>query len=209
MNQILRRALLFLLAVSVAATIAADGHHTDPYLEETGLIINEYRDTRIGEMTFGEVEEMMARLSVPYQKSAHVRSSAMKSFLLPGLGQFANDAAGSGTLFLLGGMVIKAGTAVGSYLLLPDAVTFSTLDYLNASNAEIETAWKSLSLTDLAPAFGVMAGGMLIDHLYRMLSAKHAGRLARDRIASGAITFEPRISFLPGGAAEIALHASY
>ena len=109
------------------------------------------------------------------------------------MGQFKNGAIGLGILFLLGELVVSAGTLVGTYLVLPDAVT--QLDYLDDSAAVIETAWKSLSLREMAPAMGIMAAGGLVDMILRGLASKNASHLARKRIESGEKTFSPRIGF--------------
>lgn len=209
----MKRILVLAVLISMATSVTADGHgsraHDMPYGDEVEEILEEYRDREIGSMTFGEMKEMAGRLSVPYQKARYVRSAAFKSYLMPGLGQFAVDSAGSGTLFVLGHLAIKAGTAVGAYVLLPESVTFSNLDYINASGAEIESAWKSLSLADIAPAVGVAAGGMLVDHFYRMLAAKHAKRLARSRVDSGQVEFEPELSLLEDGTPVLSFAARF
>ena len=184
------------------------GRHEMGYDSEIENVMKEYRDRPIGELTFAEIDEMMARLSVPQQKSAYVRRSSFASRMLPGLGQFKNGATGLGVLFLVGEIAISAGSMVGSYLLLPDSVMQGAgLDYLNDSFGEIETAWKSLSLTDMAPAMGVMAAGVLLDVILRSVAAKHAGRLARQRVDSGEITFKPRVGLDPSHGISLAFRS--
>jgi len=174
------------------------GRHEMGYDSEIENVMREYRDRPIGELTFAELDEMMAQLSVPQQKAAYVRRSSFASRMLPGLGQFKNGATGLGVLFLVSEIAISAGSMVGSYLLLPESVMQGVgLDYLNDSFTEIETAWNSLSLSDIAPAMGIMAAGVLLDAILRFVSAKHAGRLARQRVDSGGITFAPRVGLDP------------
>jgi hypothetical protein len=52
---------------------------------------------------------------------------------------------------------------------------------------------------DLLPSLGVLAGGGLVQVILRGVSSNHAAKLAEERIAAGEITFEPKLSILPGG----------
>ena len=130
------------------------------------------------------------------QKAAYVRASAMASFLMPGAGQFMNKDPLGGTLFALADLVIKGGTLTGVYFLLPEEVRFDQLDYWNAPKSQVKSTWESavngMSLSDALPIAGVMAGGMLLETVLAGFSAKHAGGLARERIATGEIDFRPR-----------------
>ena len=187
-------AILILLAATGFTEEKGGDHHDRGYKSEIDEIMNRYEDTEIGSLTFGELEKMMAELSVPHQKASYVRKSAMASYMIPGLGQFKNGATGLGMVFLLGELVVTAGTLVGTYFVLPDAVT--QLDYLGDSASVIEAAWKSLSLRDMAPAIGIMAAGGIVDMILRGISSRNASHLAKARIESGEKTFSPRIGFV-------------
>lgn len=176
-----------------------------PYRAEARAIMREYSDRVPAELTFGEVEELAGKLSIPAQKAAFVGSSSLASLLMPGAGQFMNEDAVSGSLFVLGDLAIKAGTSVGIYFLLPEEVRFDQLDYWNAPKSQIKSTWETavnaMSLSDALPIVGVAAGGMLLETVLAGVSAKHAGRLARRRIAAGEVEFEPRpqiIMMAPG-----------
>jgi hypothetical protein len=190
MSKTVMSLLFFSVALSIAGASPHGAHHDMPYQEEVESIVADYRDREIGSLTVGELEEMMERLSVPAHKSAYVSRSRTASYLVPGLGQFKNDAPGAGALFLLADAALKVGTVVGSYLLLPEELGFTAIDYLRTPYADIESVWYSQSFLALAPATAVAAGGSMLQGILRMVSASHAGRLAADRIDSGAVSFD-------------------
>ena len=123
--------------------------------------------------------------------------------MLPGKGQFMNGDALSGALFLTADILVVAGTLVGTYFLLPEALQFGQLDYLNTSHTDIKAAWKGAAETttfmQALPTLGVLTGGMLLHKGISIWSAKHAAKLARDNIDAGNITFEPRAMFMSSG----------
>jgi TM2 domain-containing membrane protein YozV len=154
----------------------------------------------LGELTVGEAQDLLGDISIAYQKAAYVSKSRAMSFILPGLGQFMNDDPGMGALFLSLDVVTGVGTILGAYFLLPDEVQFDELNYFNDSFSDIETAWKRRSFKDFLPTLCVLAGEGLIQAILRGISSEHAANLAEQRIAAGEITFEPKLSVLPGGA---------
>jgi len=178
------------------------GHHRgrDPFAAEMREILGEYRDRSPASLTFGEMEELAAMLSVPMQQQAYVRKSAAMSFFMPGAGQFKNGDALAGALFLTADLAIVAGTAVGLYFLLP--AELQSLDYFNSTYDEIETAWETAaanaSFANSWQFWGVATGGMLLKHVVGTFSARHAGRLAMENIESGKVTFEPHAGFFMG-----------
>jgi len=194
-----------LIAIAAAAAFAqmGDGPHggpwrmtEGPYAQEAQAIMDEYADRVPSELTFGEREQLAGQLSIPAQKAAFVGVSRFSSMLMPGAGQFLNKDYLAGSLFALGDLTITAGTLVGVYYLLPPEVRFDQLDYYNAPKSQIKATWESamnsMSLADALPIAGVVTGGALLNHILARFSSAHAGNLARERIESGEIEFEPR-----------------
>ena len=95
--------------------------YEDPVAAELQKIFEDETGTVISDLTFGEVEELFERLSVPMQEAAYVQKSKSASWMMPGKGQFMNDEVVSGILFLTADIVVTAGTLAGSYFLLPAA----------------------------------------------------------------------------------------
>ena len=201
----MKKSIAFLLILFAALSAFAGEeksgrHHKDNALQdEIEAILDEYSETAISDLTFGQIEDIMGRLSVPMQEAAYVKRSKMASMIIPGAGQFINGEALSGTLFLVADVAVAAGTMVGAYFLLPSELHFDQLDYLNSSHTEIKTAWKTAmenaTLAEMLPLAGVMTGGMLLHHLVSGFSARNAGQLARENIESGKVTFEPKLNF--------------
>jgi TM2 domain-containing membrane protein YozV len=205
-------AVLLIAALGAGTLFAGSPRHskmrsTDPgwWMEGEMLeqqlqaVLAEKKSSVLGELTVGEAQELLGEISIAYQKAAYVSKSRAASFMLPGIGQFMNDEPGAGALFLSLDVLTGVGTLLGAYFLLPDAVQFDQLNYFNDSFQEIEDAWKSQSFMDLLPSLGVLAGGGLVQVILRGVSGNHAAKLAEERIAAGEITFEPKLSILPGG----------
>lgn len=176
------------------------GH--DMFEEEARDIVGEFSDRSPASLTFGEMNEIAMALSVPAQKAAYVRASAISSAIMPGLGQFKNGDALSGSLFMLADLVVAAGTSVGIYYLLPPELRFDQLDYFNSTRQEIRDAWTAAeanaTFADSWPIVAAATGGVILKHVVSHLSARHAGQLAMERIESGEVTFEPRAGFMMG-----------
>jgi hypothetical protein len=153
----------------------------------------------LGEMTVGDVQDLLGEISIAYQKAAYVSKSRAASFMLPGMGQFMNDDPGAGALFLSIDLLTGVGMLLGAYFLLPDELQFDQLNYFTEPYRNIEDAWKDQSFVDLLPSMGVLAGGALVQVILRGVSGNHAAKLAEQKIAAGEITFEPKLSILPGG----------
>lgn len=198
-----RIAFLFLITLVAGSAIAEErDHHRDPFREDSERIMSEYRDRTPADLTFGEIEELMGALSIPAQQAAYVRKSAMASMMVPGFGQFINDDALSGALFLTADIAIVAGTAVGLYFLMPGELRFDQIDYFNTPPADIHAAWETayadVTIAEIAPVMGVAAGGLMLRHVVAAFSARHAAGLARESIRSGRVTFEPRAGLMMG-----------
>jgi hypothetical protein len=156
-------------------------------------------NTTIGDLTIGEAKELLGEMSIAYQKAAFVAKSRAMSLILPGLGQFMNDDAGMGVLFLSADLLVGAGTLLGAYFLLPGELRFDQLNYFTASYETIKNQWEAQSFSDFLPSLGVLTGGVLIQLVLRGVSSKHAVKLAEQNIADGKITFEPKVYMLPVG----------
>ena len=174
-----------------------DGEHMHNELNiELEAIWDQVGDRKIGDLTFNEVEDLFGQLSVVQQKSAYIKKSAYKSFMIPGLGQFMNGEPLSGALYLTADLAIAAGTLVGVHFLLPNEVRAGVVDYLNATHDEIKTLWQSQTFMDLWPAAAVITGGSLLQGVLRIFASKNAAMLARHNIADGKVTFEPHINMM-------------
>ena len=205
MRKFLIVSVLFLIGFTVSGAPRRSLHHglgSDPYTEEIQSILSEVEDRTMSDLTFGEVGTLMEKLSVPLQKAAYIQRSRAASMAIPGMGQFKNGDALSGTLFLAGDVLATAGTVIGLYLLLPPELQYEQLKYFTTPASDLKAAFKgakeSMTFVEALPSIGVAAGGMLLHHGLRIISANHAEKLARENIESGKVTFEPRASFVSG-----------
>lgn len=210
----MKKWLAVLLIATVSAGVLFAGsprqskmkdHHSNWWMEEQLLeqqleaVLAEQESAVLGDFTVGEAQELLGEISIAYQKAAYVSKSRAASLMLPGMGQFMNDDPGSGALFLSLDVLTGVGALLGAYFLLPDELQFDQLNYFKDSFSTIENTWKSQSFMDLLPSLGVLAGGGLVQVILRGVSSNHAAKLAEERIAAGEITFEPKLSILPGG----------
>lgn len=199
---------LFLIVLVSAPALASphggkDQLLTDLMSSELEAVANEAGDQRLSELTVDDIVDIAGRLSVREQEARYVRSLAVRSFILPGLGQLRGGDPLAGSLFLAGDLALTVGTLWGAYALLPESVQIrrddTGLDYFGDSRADIREAWEELSFRDLAPSLGVVVGGAVVDLFYRSWSSSHARDLALDNIESGSVTFEPRPFEFIGG----------
>ena len=197
------------LFLSALFTVSAQPmpHHgrysNDPYLAlyngKVKQILEQNKDKRVTDLTVGEITQLMDRLSVAKQEYAYVKRSEGASYVMPGLGQYMNGDPLNGTLFLGGDLILAAGTLVGAYYLLPSNLQFSSINYFRDSFDSIRNAWNGHSFVDYLPAAAVLAGGAIIRSILKGISARHAGRLAEQRISEGKVTFKPvPLMIIPG-----------
>lgn len=200
----MKKSLILLVLMSMTWSVfgsakAEEAMKFDPVADEVRSILEDESDTVLSDLTFGEVEQLMRRISVPAQEAAYVNASQTASFMMPGKGQFMNDDALSGILFMSADLAVTVGTFIGGYFLLPTELRFDQLDYLNTPYIEIKNTWQNAfeqsTLTDWLAHAGVMTGGMVLHGVIAKFSAAHAGRLARERIDEGIIQFEPATTF--------------
>lgn len=175
-------------------------HRSNPFNAEYEAFLDEHRDTAIGDLTFGDVEESLLRMSIPMQESAYISRISSASRVVSGMGQFMAGDALSGTLFLAADILVAAGTIVGTYLLLPEELQFDQLDYFGTPLTQIKETWKTqaelATLSTAWPTLAVIAGGSILHKVFSTWSSKHATRLAKDNIKEGKVTFEPSASFM-------------
>lgn len=206
----MKKFLMILFICSLSATVFAGdrngddskGRYHNRIGEQLESILESEADTVISDMTFGEVGDLIGRLSVPLQEAAYIQKSKSASMFMPGMGQFMNGDALSGSLFMTADILIAAGTLVGVYFLLPAELQFGQLDYLNTAPIEIHDTWKAAAenttFMEALPSLGVMAAGKLLHKGIGAWSARHAGKLAKKNIEEGSVSFEPRTSFFSG-----------
>jgi TM2 domain-containing membrane protein YozV len=154
---------------------------------------------RLGDLTPGELREIVGQLSVAVQKDRFVARSEALSFMMPGAGQMLNGSYGSGAAFLTVDLAIVAGTIVGAYFLLPEDLQFPHLDYFNTPFSTIWNRWESHTFVEALPSLAVLVGGGLARTILGGISSHHAGVLARRNIDQGKMTFEPDLLLLPQG----------
>lgn len=202
---------LLVLGVSVTAIAAP----TEPDLfahkqdlaqlgdDVSGILANE-KDKSLSGMTVGDVTAILDKISVAQQQYLWVKKSEHASLALPGLGQYLNGDSLNGTLYLSGSVLLFAGTIVGAYYLLPSDLRFDSINYFRDSFSSIHTAWQSHSFVDYLPSIGMMVGGAVLQGILRAVSADAAGKLAKQRIKDGSITFQPEpFLVMPGAGAEM------
>jgi len=165
---------------------------------EIAAILDQSSQAQLGTMTVGDLVRLQGQISIAIQKEEYIRNVRTASFFLPGLGQFRTGDTTNGALFLAGDVAVAAGTLLGAYFLLPSNVQFASLDYLNTPLSSIRSTWESNTLADYAPSFAAAVGGMAVEMILRWASARNAESDARDAVASGRVTFQPRLVPLLG-----------
>jgi hypothetical protein len=165
---------------------------------ELGAALQEMDATQIGTLTVGDLARLAARLSVAEQKLRYVQRARMASTFMPGAGQFMTGNPLAGSLFVAGDLAVFAGTVLGAYFLLPTNVQFGVggLDYFNTPLQTICNTWQGNTVLNYLPSFGVVLGGMIVQHILSHFAAADAARDARSNIASGKVTFTPTFDMM-------------
>jgi hypothetical protein len=187
--------VLLILTVSASAEkIEFKPKHSVEYeyfLDELDTIVEERGDQGLDSLTIRDLNEIAENLSISFQKTAFVESSKKASWIFPGAGQFKNNDALSGALFVSANVAVTAGTLITAYFLLPEDVRFDRLNPFTESRSRLEETWKDHSFVDFLPSLGVVAGGIALNVIIRILSANHAEDLARKNIENDNVKFEP------------------
>lgn len=201
--------VIFALATPGLIFAGPKNHRSSYVSQEFQSIFESSAESPIGEVSLGEVREMLGLLSIAMQKEAYISGAKKASFMIPGLGQFKTGDTLSGVLFLSTDILLTAGALVGAYFLLPDDLQFGQLDYFNTPFSDIKDAWHSHTFVEMLPSMGVVAGGWLLQAGLRMWSSKHASKLARRNIEEGVVSFEPRLLMMPGMGVGIGIGVRY
>jgi hypothetical protein len=191
--------VILILMVGLDAAYAFPEYKYGYVDSEIAAIEKEMGASTIANLTIKDAEAIAGRISIAIQKERYVERSAFASMVLPGVGQFMNNDALGGTLFMGGYFLLLAGTLVTGYFLLPANVQFNNLDYLNTPLANIHNTWASNNLLSYLPTAGVLAGGMILGMVLRHFSSQNAAELASKNITDGKVTFEPTFSLFEGG----------
>jgi hypothetical protein len=195
MRRIMFSVVLGFLSMGAFAQHGGPFRHMGPVLDgndpfatelnkEITAILEKDGDTRLGDMTVGDMEKMAGEISIAVQKTWYVRRAKTASRVLPGAGQFMTGDPLGGSLFLLGDAAVISGTLIGAYWLLPENVRSD------------RHSWSSNTFADYLPSIGVVAGGTAAWMLLRWLSSTNAEAAARNNIESGKVTFQPLL--VPG-----------
>lgn len=214
-NRLIAGLCMMLVPVFAFAQHNASEREWDDRSDEEILIYNDaiaaFLDTNaaqsVSDLTVGELRGLGERLSVIAQQENYVQRARQASRMFPGAGHFMIDEPGTGAAFGVGSVVVAAGTIVGAYFLLPDDIRFDELDYINDSFKEISQAWRGESIASLAPAAGVLLGGIIVNGILGELASDDVERRARAQIASGAVSFDPQPFIYPDAEGRLVLGA--
>ena len=214
--MIRRAVILLLLLVPMALYASPEQHEYDwdlseaemlPYNEAIEEFFSDRESEAIGELTVGELRELGAQLSVVAQEEDYVRRARQSSHIMPGTGHFMIGEGGLGAAFTTGSIVVMAGTVVGAYMVLPDAVQFDELDYINDSFRDIGQAWRGESISSMLPAFGVLLAGGIVHGIIGEIVSNDAEKKARKQIDSGEKRFEAQPFIYPDAHGRLMLGA--
>lgn len=194
--------VLVSLGVAAGAAFAEEAASPPPPQPMAGELLGALQDlsvTQIGALTVADMAQVAGRLSVAAQRVEYVNRAAMASLIMPGAGQLMTGNTLAGALFITGDVALAAGMAAGIYFLLPADLQFGSLNWFTAPFSTIKAAYESHSFVDYLPSAGVMAGGMLVRAILSHASSRMAVEEARENLASGKVTFQPRLDFLGNG----------
>ena len=144
---------------------------------------------KVSDLTVGDLAALAGAHSVAMQQRHYVIKAAVSSFVIPGLGQFETGNPVSGSLFLAGHLAILGTTAYTVWALLPSDLQKWNLT-MSARHSLIENYWTN-DPAKIAPAAGVLAGGIALSLAESFWSARDARSAAVDNVKSGKVTFEP------------------
>ncbi len=188
----MKKLVSVVVLVLAAAGIAAAKPRIPSMQEEVASALEQYSPREIGALTVGELEQIAEKVSLAHRRASFVPRSAMMSMIMPGMGQFLNGDRVGGVLFAGANIATIAGTIAATWLLLPEDVQPQSLFVIPVS--DIAPRLEAHTPLQYLPAFGAMAGGMLLDGILRVASARHAAGLARRNIAEGKVDFSPEAS---------------
>lgn len=162
-----------------------------PAERELQHVIEEGGNVPLGDLTVDQLLEVARLAAVAEAQREHVEKAAWQSVFVPGLGQYLNGAVGPGIGFFAADFTIAGTAAVVGYLLLPAAVQFANLNYLQSQITDIETRWKSLTPGELIPAIAVGFSAAVLRAIVRSAAARDARSRALTAIEEGRVTVQP------------------
>ncbi len=148
-------------------------------------------DVKMSDLTVGDYKALAEAWSVQRQESWYVHSAAAASFLVPGLGQFKVGDPVGGTLNLAAHLALVGGTMYGVWALLPSDLQSTSLSH-KARHELMQDYWAS-DPGKIAPAMGVMAGGVVLSVVHSVWASKDAKAKALANLESDAVSFEPAL----------------
>lgn len=154
----------------------------DAWVEKNGAI-------PWSQVPVAEVAALENAKSVISQELRYVYGAAISSYFLPGMGQFKVGDTAGGILHLTGQAALVAGTAWGVWALLPEDLKSGTLSH-DERHARMEYYLEE-DFNTIAPALGVMAGGVVLSTIHSIWAAGDAKKQAIDNVREGSVTFEP------------------
>jgi hypothetical protein len=202
-------ALLLILLLSVPAVVASatEGSSDSPDSESSGVpddseyatpgarllrsTLENASDVPLTEMTSGELIAVLELASVARQETAHVHLSGLQSMAVPGWGQFTNGERGRAAVWFLADLFTGLTTLSLAYVLLPPAVQWRNLNYLQTPLATIRERFGELTVADLIPFSSVMFAGTMLSLGIRHFAAQDAAQVAVKAIEDGHVHFEP------------------
>jgi hypothetical protein len=194
----MKKLMMVFLALTVAAALGAAQDQPPPPADQQDDVtaaLQEIAASQLGTLTVADLTKAAGRLSVALQARAYVTRVSMASLFFPGAGQLMTGDTLGGVLFVTGDLAVMVGAMVGTYFALPSDLQFGSINYYADKFSSIKTAWENHSFQDYLPAFGVMAGGMILKGILGHVSSRLAAQAARRNIADGKITFTPRLGF--------------
>jgi hypothetical protein len=154
-------------------------------------ILSQAGDRRITDLSTADLIQVLDLASVASQEARHVRRSEVQSLIVPGWGHLSNGDRRRAALYFLADSTIALATAATTYWLLPPAIQWRNLNYLQTPLGEIRDRYDDLTAAELVPSLSVWIAGAILDVALRSFAARDARSVAIQAIEDGVVTFEP------------------
>lgn len=161
-----------------------------PAERELADVFEENGTRPVTDLTLDEIDRILDLRSVANQQHGFVDRAVARSFLVPGLGHYTSGERRDAVAFAATAAAIELSTLAATYWLLPPAVQYRNLNYLQNSLSAIEERWKSIAPIELVPATAAALTGGLLSLTVRVLAARGAEESAMEAIETGAVRFE-------------------
>ena len=199
----------FVLALILVPALLAAGGPLVPAEERFDEFLAERAERSIGQLTVRELTTAVDLLSVARQERAHVDRTVRLTWVLPGLGHYINGDRMEALTFATADLAVGLTAVIIAIQVLPAAVRHRNLNYLQSSRATIRERWRSVTPSEMLPAFATLATGAMVGLTLRFVTAASARESGLDALRRGAVTFEPRPLDLPGLSPSSATLRSY